>query len=368
MDKATGQAASKSQEFALTHKMGSQEAVDITLLTCTFNRCRDLREMLETALAQQTQGAFTFEVVVVDNNSTDQTRQTVQSFIDAGHDNVRYIFESKQGKSYALNTGLEAARGWIYTIADDDFLLPHDWLLKIFQAFRDHPEVSCVSGKVLPHWEAEPPAWLTQKHWSAIAMADYGDEPFYADAERQICLLACSFKTADVRAVGGYSTALGVSKDMIGGTEDLEVLQRLWKAGRKGIYLPHIYFYHKVGASRLTKRYHRRWHTEHGRFYAIMRDEDFERSKSRLFDVPSHLYRQAMGHAWGWLRQTLARDEAEAFWHECQLRFCWGFFQQRRADYVAQRERGAIAEALRFARSLLGSRTGRSGEAGTQEK
>ncbi|MER3428824.1 MAG: hypothetical protein C4334_12155 [Pyrinomonas sp.] len=331
--------------------------IDATLLVCTYNRSQDLHEMLQTAVAQETAGSFAYEIIVVDNNSTDDTRRVVESF-GASHENVRYLFEERQGKSYALNRGLEAVRGEIYTIADDDFILPNDWLRKIFEAFRAHPEVSFVSGKVLPLWEATPPAWLTPRHWSAIAMADYGDEPFYVDENRQICLLACSFRTADVRAVGGYRVGLSVSKGRIGGTEDLEILQRLWRSGRKGIYLPHIYFYHKVGAGRLTKRYHRRWHTGHGMSYAIMRDGDFEKSSARLFDVPAHLYRQAAGHAVGWLRQKLARNEPEAFWHECQLRFCWGFFQQRRVDYAAQRKHGAVTEAMRFARSLLGKRTG----------
>ncbi|MGH9940781.1 MAG: glycosyltransferase [Pyrinomonadaceae bacterium] len=331
---------------------------DITLLVCTFNRCADLREMLSSALAQETSGEFTFEVVVVDNNSSDGTRQVVEEFIAGGHNNLRYLFEGRQGKSFALNTGLEAARGHIYTIGDDDFILPPDWLIKIFRAFQAHPEVSVVSGKVLPRWQAEAPTWLTPKHWSAIAMADYGEEEFYADEERQICLLAGSFRRADVLAVGGYRTGLSVSGEQIGGVEDLEILQRLWKAGYKAIYQPHIFFWHKVEPQRMTKQYHRRWHEGHGRFYAALRDEQVERSSARLFDVPLHLYRQAAADALGWLRCALQPGRAEeSFAHETRLCFFRGFFRQRREDYAAVAGRGGAGrELLSFARALATGR------------
>ncbi len=335
----------------------SQSPIDISLMVCTYNRCEDLRELLATAVAQETGGAFTYEIIVVDNNSSDDTRQIVENFIAAGDVEVRYMFEGRQGKSHALNTGLGAARGWIYTICDDDFILPKNWLKDIFEAFRAHAEVSFVSGKVLPLWQSAAPAWLTQKHWSPIAMADYGEESFYADADNQICLLACSFRLADVKAVGSYHSELGVSKGKIGGTEDAEILQRLWKSGRKGIYLPHIAFYHKVTPDRLTKHYHRRWHTGHGRFYALMREEEFERSSARLFDVPAHLYKQATRDALAWLANSLRGKREQAFQHETQLCFFKGFFQQRRADYSAAGKHGVVRELVCFVRALAGGKT-----------
>ncbi|MEJ7576972.1 MAG: glycosyltransferase [Pyrinomonadaceae bacterium] len=340
----------------------TQTAVDMTLLVCTFNRSGDLREMLQTALAQETDGEFAYEVLVVDNNSSDDTRGVVEELIRRGHANLRYLFEGRQGKSHALNTGLSHVRGWAYTICDDDFLLPEDWLKKISAAFHSHPEASFVSGKVLPAWGATgaPPAWLTARHWSAIAMTDYGEEEFYVDEENQLCLLACSFRTSDVKAVGGYHAELGVTKNQIGGTEDFELLQRLWKSGRKGIYLPHIWFHHKVTRERLTKQYHRRWHTGHGRFCAAMRAEEIEKSRTRLFDVPAHLYRQAATDALLWTKCSLRGQSEAAFVHETQLRFFAGFFRKRRADFSAAGRNGTVREVFSFARSLVGKKNPRS--------
>ncbi|MCA1628382.1 MAG: glycosyltransferase family 2 protein, partial [Acidobacteria bacterium] len=140
-----------------------QSTVDITLIVCTFNRSGDLRELMQGALAQETGGLFGYEVLVVDNNSTDDTRRVVESFIARGHDHLRYLFEGRQGRSNALNTGLDAVRGAVYALADDDLLLPKDYLMKVFTAFQAHPEVSFVGGKVLPLWKSDVPAWLTQQ-------------------------------------------------------------------------------------------------------------------------------------------------------------------------------------------------------------
>jgi glucosyl-dolichyl phosphate glucuronosyltransferase len=307
--------------------------VTVTLLVCTHNRSDDLRELLGTALAQETDDTFSYEVLVVDNNSSDATRRVVDALRISGHANLRYVFEGKQGKSHALNTGLTETRGEIYVVTDDDFILPPDWIKRIVAAFRTHPEVSFLSGKVLPLWQTMVPPWLGREHWSAVALTDYGEEEFYADADNRVCLLACSFRRADVEAVGGYHSDLGVSKDLIGGVEDLELLQRLWDAGKKGIYVPSIAFRHKVGASRMTKRYHRRWHSGRGRFYAALRDREFERSPSRICDVPGHVVKQAGSAAWGWVKSVLRREPDLAFLCETRLRFCLGFIRERGRQY-----------------------------------
>lgn len=330
--------------------------IDITLLVCTHNRSQDLAELLASALAQKTGGQCTYEVLVVDNNSTDETRAVVEKFIARGHENLRYLFEGRQGKSHALNTGLRALRGWAYAITDDDFILPENWVSTIYEGLQQHPEAAFVSGKVLPLWQAPPPRWLTQRHWAAIAMADYGEEKFYADSDKPLCLLACSFRLADVKAVGGYHPDLAVNVGKIGGTEDLEILQRLWKSGRKGVYLPHLSFQHKVTAARLTKDYHRRWHMGHGCSHALMREADFEQAAARLFDVPSHLYRQALENLLLWLRASLTRNEELAFWHETRWRFFQGFFRQRRRDYLSQQQHGTAREIVTFIGALLHKR------------
>ena len=313
-----------------------------TLVICTFNRAEHLRDVLKTALNQDTGGQFRYEVLVVDNNSSDATREVVDRYLADGHSNLRYLFEERQGKSYALNSALAAVRGAYYTIVDDDFILPARWLADLFDGIRQHPDVSFLSGKVLPSWGSAPPPWLTREHWSAIAMADYGEQEFRTSLDNQICLLACTFRTDDVKRVGGYDPRLGVTGNRIGGVEDLDILLRLWKAGKEGVYLPRVAFLHKVEPERLTKRYHRRWHRGHGRSYAIMRDPATE-GRSRILDVPRYMYREALASAARTLLLSLSRRQARAFTAETRLWFIVGFMAER----LRQRLRGERPDAPR---------------------
>ncbi len=93
----------------------------------------------------------------------------VESFIQRGHLNLRYIFESRQGLSHARNTGIENSSAPIVALFDDDERVAPNWLASIKRAFDEHSEVDFIGGKILPHWETEPPQWLTSDHWSPLA-------------------------------------------------------------------------------------------------------------------------------------------------------------------------------------------------------
>jgi GT2 family glycosyltransferase len=249
-------------------------------------------------------------------------------------------------------------RGRRYAIVDDDFILPSDWLLGIDSGFGRHPTAAFMGGKVLPRWQASPPSWLTPAHWSALALADYGDAEFKVDADRQLCLLACTFDAEGVRAVGGYDGRLAVSGDRIGGVEDIDLLRRLWSAGHYGIYLPDVWFEHKVQPHRTTRAYHRLWHRGHGASYAMMRDPAMERSRARFFDVPVHLYRDALRSLALAPLLRLKGDAPGAFAAVARVAFVAGFVETRRREYFAATRRGIFQEAAAVLATLLRPRPG----------
>ena len=104
---------------------------------------------------------------------------------------------------------------------------------------------------------------------------------------------------------------------------------RLFRSGITGFYVPEMVVDAYVGSDRMTKAYHRRWHTGHGHFYALMKDEEWERSSYRLLGVPGHLYKQTASNAVIWLSRVITGKTDEAFLNECRLRFFRGFFRQR---------------------------------------
>jgi len=105
---------------------------------------------------------------------------------------------------------------------------------------------------------------------------------------------------------------------------------RICRGGKRGLYLPDLITWAGVDPERMTKAYHRRWHTGQGHFYAVMRDPEWERSKFSVAGVPSHLYKQTLTHGLSWLKTLVTGNTDAAFTHECQLRFFRGFYRQRR--------------------------------------
>jgi glycosyltransferase involved in cell wall biosynthesis len=308
----------------------STEAPVVTVLVCTYDRCKDLEEMLCSALRQTGAGESEYEILVVDNNSTDQTRATVERLASNARVPLRYLFEPQQGKSFALNAGVDAARGTYYAVIDDDLIMPDTYVRDLVAAIREFTGVAAVAGKVLPLYEGRPPVWLTKAHWAPIAMADLGERSIRVGSQRPICLMAATLRRAAVLAVGAYRTDLGVrGRKVVGGTEDAELMRRLWSAGLEGLYVPQLVLYHKVDASRLTTAYFRRWHFGHGRSRARERDPGVEKSRARLFDVPVHMYGAAIKDVVGYLGGRLSRRTHHALHHQFQLCFFAGFVRER---------------------------------------
>jgi glycosyltransferase involved in cell wall biosynthesis len=302
---------------------------------CTYNRGPLLADAIRSVLAQAG-GGPTFELIVLDNNSTDRTREIAEDF--AAHDaRVRYAFEPRQGLSFARNTAVLHARAALIAFTDDDVRVEPDWVAAVVRSFSEHPEADMVGGRVLPLWPTAPPAWLTRDHWAPLALADHGDRPIAITPDRPICLIGANLalRRSAFDALGGFAGAFQRVKDGIGSLEDHEFLLRLLRSGRTGLYDPRIVVHAEIQPNRLERAYHRRWHQGHGRFHALLRSEQLEHSRrGTLFGVPAHLYRQALGNLLGWMRARLSGAEARAFQHEVRIRFFLGFFQTRRREWA----------------------------------
>jgi glycosyltransferase involved in cell wall biosynthesis len=327
---------------------------DISVIICTYNRCDILPKALKSVLSQKS-GDTRYEVLIVDNNSTDQTRQVCESFLLEGHHNLRYIFEAKQGISHARNAGIANARAPILAFTDDDVYVADDWVPRIKQTFDKYPGVDGIGGKVLPHWESEPPGWLTREHWTPLALLDLGDSPAQVSASNPICLIGANFafRREVFDHVGLFSPTLQRVGSGIGSMEDHELLLRLWQSERQTMYTPDLVVTAEVQSERLTKQYHCKWHTGHGHFYALMREEEFERSSARLFDVPAHLYKQAMVNGLELIKHKLSRNDEAAFVYKTRLCFFVGFFRTRREQFFALNDRSILREVASFVRSLV---------------
>jgi glycosyltransferase involved in cell wall biosynthesis len=303
---------------------------DISVVLPTFNRSALLRHALKNLLEQDARG-YRVEIIVVDNNSPDDTRDVVQSLAGSDGTRVVYLKEERQGNSYAKNTGIHRANAPIIAFTDDDVRVAHDWIRTIVETFAANPGISFIGGKVLPAWETDEPSWLTREGWAPLGAVDYGPEPLEISGPDPRSLLAgnLAVRRAAFDRAGLFAPNLQRVKGSIGSLEDHELVTRFCRAGERGMYVPTLTAVTSVEKERLTRSYHRRWHHGHGRFYALLRDPEWERTNRAVLGAPAHVYRQVATTAVGWLRETLRRRPERAFEHESQLRFLLGFLRQR---------------------------------------
>ena len=121
----------------------------ITIILCTYNRCGSLAKALQSASALRLPDSDEWEVLVVDNNSSDKTREVVEEFRGRYPGRFRYLFEPQQGKSYALNAGVREARGDVLAFTDDDVTFEPMWLQNLTASLRTG-EWAGAGGRTLP--------------------------------------------------------------------------------------------------------------------------------------------------------------------------------------------------------------------------
>lgn len=307
---------------------------ELSVVISTYNRADILARAIES-LCRQDLDPARYELVIVDNNSTDDTAQVIRSFFGSGPE-ILSVFEPRQGASYGRNTGILTASAPVLAFTDDDICVSQNWVSTILAVLSQHPEVSCVGGKVLPNWTGPRPRWITRDHWGPLALVDYGDAPLYVDATRRLCLIGANvaFRREVFEQVGMFSIAVQTLLRHAG-TEDHELLLRLWRRGGRGLYWPGLVATADIPAERMRPSYHRGWHYRHGRFSAVMHDEDLEQTRrGHYLGVPGHIYRQAAASVGAWLGSLRRSDPGAPFAHEAQLLSCMGFVAARWAEFA----------------------------------
>jgi len=242
---------------------GVEMSPTATVLICTYNRARALGEALDSLGRMTVPAALTWDVLVVDNNSSDDTAAVVRQRQSAFPVPLHYLHEPRQGKSYALNTGLAAGRSAFVVFTDDDVLVEPGWLEAAIAPMLADPSIDYTGGPVSPIWEAPCPPWLDRHHgdlWGTIAIQDHGPSPFVYEERQRVPLGAnMAVRRALIDSVGGFDPAFGRTGTSLLGQEQAEFFFRTRAHGARGAYAPDMKLHHHVPASRLTRRYFRRW-------------------------------------------------------------------------------------------------------------
>jgi glycosyltransferase involved in cell wall biosynthesis len=306
---------------------------DLSIVIPTYNRPADLELVIDALMRQQT-GGVSYEVIVADNNSGEDTRAVVDRALARGTPApLRYVREPRQGVSYARNTGVSIARSPLIAFLDDDGVPVETWVREVKGACDQHPDVDCFGFRVRPVWTTPPPSWLTPADSGPIAIQDRPNPARFDRDHAASCLLSANLacRREAFEEVGGFSPLYPRSQDR-------EFEQRLWRAGKCGLYLPIAEVLVDVPRDRLTKDYHRKWHTVMAHYQALMHYPDIIDASGRMIPegtyrtwlgVPRYMYRACLKHVVRWLRAALTGRSSERFHHELRIRSHLSFFMTR---------------------------------------
>lgn len=229
---------------------------EISIVICSFNRAKYIGEAM-LSLYNQTLEATRYEVIIVDNASTDNTADICREFI-ASHPETQftYLLEPRQGASFARNTGAAIAKAPLLCFMDDDAIAEIDFLKNIIQFFKEVPEAGGLGGRIIPRYIPAEPKWMSHFVSSLVGHFHYSEErtPFrkgkYPLESNMIV------KTADFHKIGGFNTKLpGVSGTLRIGGEGKDFFFRLMELGNVIYYDPTIRVEHVVETAKLTPEY-----------------------------------------------------------------------------------------------------------------
>jgi glucosyl-dolichyl phosphate glucuronosyltransferase len=323
-----------------------------TVIIPTYNRSELLGETLDR-LAAIRPALSRWSVLVVDNNSNDDTRAVVERRQALFPVPLMYLFESRQGRSWALNAGIGATTAPALVFTDDDVIVGDSWLDVAVEPLLSDTGIAYTGGPVHPIWEGAQPAWLSTERpdlWGTIAILDYGKEPFVFEDRQRVPLGAnMAVHRSLFDRIGLFNPTLGragAGKQLLG-QEVPEFLARSRRAGARGLYQPSMMVEHHVPARRLTKEYFRRWWYGKGRSRAELdrlqplTELGVDLSTTRqIAGVPAFMFRSAAEDVVRWIAALAGGRPQERFKHEMMLCYFAAYVSARR-----QTRRLAVAEA-----------------------
>jgi glycosyltransferase involved in cell wall biosynthesis len=291
--------------------------MDFTAIVCTYNRAHKLPRCLGALAGQKGTEGIEWEVLVVDNNSTDDTPGTVWRLAQELPIRIRYTREAQQGLNYARNTGIRESAGTHFAYVDDDIAVSPAWLAALYRCFRGN-DADAVGGRIHLDPSVRLPRWIRDDETKGfLGFQDYGDEPFRMDGIRRYPYGGnMAFHRRVVERIGHFNPELGRKgegrkrSELFKGAET-DYMHRLTGAGEARIfYEPEAIVYHLVMPFQLEKRYLRTIHFNAGYQRAFHDQTEFPKT---LLGVPRFYYPQLARGLVKYLTQAITRGPHFAF-------------------------------------------------------
>lgn len=231
----------------------------ISVIICTYNREKYIYNVLQSVAANGYPHDC-YEIVLVDNNCTDNTLKECNRF-QQDYPEVRFVCcqEPNQGLSYARNCGIREAKGDILVYVDDDALVNKEYLQTYADFFAAHPEIDAAGGPIIPKYETEEPSWMS--HYTRMLLTGYkyngekakefasNDYPGGGNA---------AYRSSVFEKVGLFNVELGRKGDNLAASEEKDIFDKMRALGMHIYYLPTAILYHIIPERKLTDDYFKR--------------------------------------------------------------------------------------------------------------
>jgi len=259
--------------------------MNITVILCTFNRATSLSKALQSVAFSELPASVEWEVLVVDNNSSDRTREVIEEYCRRFPGRFRYLFEPHQGLSHARNAGIREARGDVLAFIDDDVTVEAKCLHNLTAGMHDDKWAG-AGGRILAEENFSPPRWLAMEGpynmgGALFAHFDFGDKPRDLDFPPHGTNMA--YRKEMFEKYGGFRTDLGRCGGNTMSNEDTEFGRRLIGAGERLRYEPSAIVHHPILEDRLKRDYFLAWYFDWGR--ATMREIG---RRPDIWGIPRH--------------------------------------------------------------------------------
>lgn len=228
----------------------------ISVVICTYNRSAYIQDAMQS-LYDQTLTKDSYEVIVVNNRSTDSTEFICKTFVDSHRDaSFSYLEERQQGASFARNTGARLAQSPLLCFMDDDAIADPDYLERIVLFFETHPDAGGLGGRIIPKYIPAEPKWMSHYVSSLVGHFHYSETVSVFAHNKYPLESNMVIRKADFDAIGGFNTALpGVMGTLRIGGEGKDFFFRLKALDRVIYYDPDIRVQHVVETAKLTPEY-----------------------------------------------------------------------------------------------------------------
>jgi len=291
----------------------------ITVILCTYNRGKSLAIALESVAASILPESVAWEVLVVDNNSSDQTGAIVEGFCHRHPRRFRYLFEPRPGKSNALATGIREASGEILVFTDDDVIVEPTWIQNLTANLHER-EWAGAGGRTLPERSFLLPRWLLleERIWDLLGCFDRG--PDVRELTEPPFGNNMAYRRKMFEKYGGFRTDLGPQPGDQIRSEDTEFGHRLLAAGERLRYEPSAVVYHSIPENRIQRDYVLSWWYDKAR--AEIRASGSEPGARYYFaGIPLVLMRRL---AMGTLRWIFAIESSRRFSNKVKVWYVTG--------------------------------------------